>query len=172
MKYLNKFENKDKSKVIKKVIYFPEEKTSYLENLPPPLLTNFILSLIIILITLINYKNNSWTKSLDFLISLFTGLIGLLIVYLWFFSNHFAAAQNYNLLWAFPLNFGIIYFIFKDKIPRWTIGYLKFLIILISLLFLHWVTNVQKYNITLLSIFIALIIRYSFLIYRINRIIK
>ena len=67
MKYLNKFENKDKSKVIKKVIYFPEEKTSYLENLPPPLLTNFILSLIIILITLINYKNNSWTKSLDFL---------------------------------------------------------------------------------------------------------
>ena len=172
MGYLQEFENKKENRVTRKVIYSPLQQTSYIEKLPSPLNINLILSLLIIVTTFFNYKNNKWTKSIDLFISLFTGAIGLLIVYLWFFSDHFAAAQNFNLLWAFPINFGLILCIFKNKIPSWTIGYLKFLIILICLLFLHWITGVQKYNITLLSIFIALIIRYVFLIFHINKIIK
>tara|TARA_B100001287_G_scaffold276717_1_gene288909 strand:- start:3864 stop:5087 length:1224 start_codon:yes stop_codon:yes gene_type:complete len=169
MNYLNMFE----SDIIKRnIIYSPKLEMNYHENLPSPLLVNTILSLIIIVITILNYKSNKWNKSLDTLIFLITGSIGILIIYLWFFSNHFAGAQNFNLLWAFPLNFGLIFCIFKNKIPGWTISYLKFLIILICLLLLHWITGVQKYNITLLSIFIALIIRYAFLISHIKRIIK
>ena len=78
-------------------------------------------------------------------------------------------AQNFNFLWAFPFNFVLIFAICKNKIPIWFIGYIKLLIILIVLLFLHWLTGVQKYNITLLSIFIALLIRYSFLVYYIKK---
>jgi len=100
---------------------------------------------------------------------LITGSVGILVVYLWFFSDHNAAAQNFNFLWAFPFNFVLIFAICKNKIPNWFIGYIKLLIILIILLFLHWLTGVQKYNITLLSIFIALLIRYSFLVYYIKK---
>lgn len=152
------------------IIYSPKLKTSYRENLPSPLLINFILSLIIIAITIFNFKNNKWNKSLDTLIFLTTGSIGILIIYLWFFSNHFAGAQNFNFLWAFPFNFAIILAIHKNKIPNWSIGYIKLLIILIILLFLHWITGVQKYNLTLLPIFVALLIRYSFLVHRIKKI--
>jgi len=107
---------------------------------------------------------------LDTLIFLITGSIGILIIYLWFFSNHFAGAQNFNFLWAFPLNFTLIFAIHKNKVPKWSIGYIKLLIILIVLLFLHWITGVQKYNLTLLPIFVALLIRYSFLVHRIKKI--
>ena len=167
MNYLNIYG----SDIIKKnIIYSPESEIRYLENFPPPLLINFILSLIIVAFTIFNYKSNKWNKSLDTLIFLITGSIGILIIYLWFFSNHFAGAQNFNFLWAFPLNFALIFAIYKNKIPNWSVGYIKLLIILIILLFLHWITAVQKYNLTLLPIFVALLIRYSFLVHRIKKI--
>ena len=169
MNYLDLYEGD----IIKRnIIYSPESEISYRENFPSPLLINLILSLIIVVITIFNFKSNKWNKSLDSLIFLISGSIGILIIYLWFFSNHFAGAQNFNFLWAFPLNFALIFAIYKNKIPNWSIGYIKLLIILIILLFLHWTTGVQKYNLTLLPIFVALLIRYSFLVHRINRTIK
>ena len=169
MNYLDLYEGD----IIKRnIIYSPESEISYRENLPSPLLINLILSLIIVAITIFNFKSNKWNKSLDSLIFLISGSIGILIIYLWFFSNHFAGAQNFNFLWAFPLNFALIFAIYKNKIPNWSIGYIKLLIILIILLFLHWTTGVQKYNLTLLPIFVALLIRYSFLVHRINKTIK
>jgi len=169
MNYLDLYEGD----IIKRnIIYSPESEISYRENLPSPLIINLILSLIIVAITIFNFKSNKWNKSLDSLIFLISGSIGILIIYLWFFSNHFAGAQNFNFLWAFPLNFALIFAIYKNKIPNWSIGYIKLLIILIILLFLHWTTGVQKYNLTLLPIFVALLIRYSFLVHRINRTIK
>ena len=169
MNYLDLYEGD----IIKRnIIYSPESEISYRENFPSPLLINLILSLIIVVITIFNFKSNKWNKSLDTLIFLISGSIGILIIYLWFFSNHFAGAQNFNFLWAFPFNFALIFAIYKNKIPNWSIGYIKLLIILIILLFLHWTTGVQKYNLTLLPIFVALLIRYSFLVHRINRTIK
>jgi len=166
MNYLDLYEGD----IIKRnIIYSPESEISYRENLPSPLLINLILSLIIVVITIFNFKSNKWNKSLDTLIFLISGSIGILIIYLWFFSNHFAGAQNFNFLWAFPFNFALIFAIYKNKIPNWSIGYVKLLIILIILLFLHWTTGVQKYNLTLLPIFVALLIRYSFLVHRIKK---
>ena len=169
MNYLDFFEG---GMIKRNIIYSPESEISYRENLPSPLRINLLLSLIIVVITIFNFKSNKWNKSLDTLIFIISGLIGILIIYLWFFSNHFAGAQNFNFLWAFPLNFALIFAIYKNKIPNWSIGYIKLLIILIILLFLHWTTGVQKYNLTLLPIFVALLIRYSFLVHRINRTIK
>ena len=166
MNYLDLF---DGDIVNRSIIYSPESETSYRENLPSPLLINFILSLIIIVITIFNFRINKWSKSLDTLIFLLTGSIGILIIYLWFFSNHFAGAQNFNFLWAFPFNFALIFAIHKNKVPKWSIGYIKLLIILIVLLILHWITGVQKYNLTLLPIFVALLIRYLFLVHRIKK---
>ena len=169
MNYLDFFEG---GMIKRNIIYSPASEISYRENLPSPLRINLLLSLIIVVITIFNFKSNKWNKSLDSLIFLISGSIGILIIYLWFFSNHFAGAQNFNFLWAFPLNFALIFAIYKNKIPNWSIGYIKLLIILIILLFLHWTTGVQKYNLTLLPIFVALLIRYSFLVHRINRTIK
>ena len=169
MNYLDLYEGD----IIKKnIIYKPESAISYQENIPSPLIINLIISLIIVAVTIFNFKRSKWNKSLDTLIFLISGSIGILIIYLWFFSNHFAGAQNFNFLWAFPLNFALIFAIYKNKIPNWSIGFIKLLIIMIILLFLHWATGVQKYNLTLLPIFVALLIRYSFLVHQIKKTIQ
>ena len=169
MKYMDGL-MKDYSKPItKNIIFLPDSPSKYNEEFPKPFLVNSIISLFIILLTYFNFKNSSWNRSIDFIIYLFSGLVGVLIIYLWFFSNHFASAQNFNFLWAFPFNLAVVFALIKKNPPLWTINFVKLNIILLILLFIHWITGVQKYNITLLPIFISLLVRYSYLVIQINK---
>lgn len=94
-----------------------------------------------------------------------TGSIGLLLILLWFATDHEATANNYNLLWAFVFNLIALRQTRKIKPKRWFCRYLRFLLILLSLLTLHWIVGVQVFAITLLPLLIALAIRYIYLIY-------
>jgi hypothetical protein len=63
----------------------------------------------------------------------------------------------------------VVFALIKKNPPLWTINFVKLNIILLILLFIHWITGVQKYNITLLPIFISLLVRYSYLVIQINK---
>jgi hypothetical protein len=169
MKYMDRLMIDYSKPITKNIIFLPDSPSKYNEEFPKPFLVNSIISLFIILLTYFNFKNSSWNRSIDFIIYLFSGLVGVLIIYLWFFSNHFASAQNFNFLWAFPFNLAVVFALIKKNPPLWTINFVKLNIILLILLFIHWITGVQKYNITLLPIFISLLVRYSYLVIQINK---
>ena len=73
-----------------------------------PLFIFSILSFLILLVTYKNYKNNTRAKWLDISIFSVTGLTGVLLLLLWFATDHTATAYNYNLLWAFAFNLPFI----------------------------------------------------------------
>jgi hypothetical protein len=169
MQYLDSLIEKDSKSITKNIIFSPQSSLLYNENLPNPLLINSLLSVLLIFITFLNFKKSIWKKWIDILIYFSSGTLGLLVIYLWFFSNHFASAQNFNFLWAFPFNLIMVYALLRENPPNWAVNFIKLNIILLVLLFIHWATGVQKYNITLLPIFIALLVRYSYLIIHINK---
>ena len=169
MQYLDSLIEKDSKSITKNIIFSPQSSLLYNENLPNPLLINSLLSVLLILITFLNFKKSIWKKWIDILIYFSSGTLGVLVIYLWFFSNHFASAQNFNFLWAFPFNLIMVYALLRKNPPNWAVNFIKLNIILLVLLFIHWATGVQKYNITLLPIFIALLVRYSYLIIHINK---
>ena len=169
MQYLDSLIEKDSKSITKNIIFSPQRSLLYNENLPNPLLINSLLSVLLILITFLNFKKSIWKKWIDILIYFSSGTLGVLVIYLWFFSNHFASAQNFNFLWAFPFNLIMVYALLRKNPPNWAVNFIKLNIILLVLLFIHWATGVQKYNITLLPIFIALLVRYSYLIIHINK---
>ena len=138
-----------------------EESSNFL--LSPLMIIGFI-SLIIIYITYKDSKNNDRSKWLD--ISLFgiTGLVGIVILLLWFATDHSATAQNYNVLWAVPLNLLVIAQLFKTRVKNWFRGYLKFLVIMLTLMTLHWCIGVQVFALALIPLMIALLIRYIYLL--------
>ena len=123
------------------------------------------LSLIILLVTFKDLKNSSRNKLLDLLIFLVTGFLGILIIFLWFGTNHRATAFNYNFLWAFCLNILMIKNLTKSNPNKKFISYIKFLIILILLMIIHWITGVQSFNYTLSPLVIALLFRYIYLVF-------
>ena len=140
------------------------EYSKYTETLISPVYFLLILSLIIILITYIDYLRRTRSILLDSIVLIITGIIGLLLIYLWFFSNHTASGWNYNLLWAIPFNLILFIELLKSKQKKWVISYLKLIVIMLLLMCLHWVVGVQVFNISLISLILALIIRYFYLI--------
>ncbi len=127
----------------------------------------FILGIIGVLILFITYQDSQKKKQsvwLDTFIFSITGIIGVLLLLLWFATDHKGTHQNYNLLWACALNIFIIQQLFRKKVSTWFIKYLKFLIILLCLLTLHWIIGIQVFAIGLIPLLIALLFRYLYLI--------
>ncbi|ULC60589.1 DUF4105 domain-containing protein [Flaviramulus sp. BrNp1-15] len=132
--------------------------------LTSPLFVFGIIGLIILFITFKDYKKQKQSKWLDVSLFVITGIIGVFILLLWFATDHIGTHQNYNLLWAFALNIIFIGQLLKKQINQWFVKYLKFLIILLCLLTIHWMIGVQIFAIGLLPFLIALFVRYVFLV--------
>lgn len=132
--------------------------------LTSPLFVFSIIGLLIVFITYKDYINKKQSVWLDITLFSITGLIGIVILLLWFATDHKATHHNYNLLWAFVLNIFMIGQLLRKKASAWFIKYLKFLVILLCLLTLHWSIGVQVFAIGLIPFLIALAVRYLYLI--------
>ena len=137
-----------------------------------PLFILSFFSILFVIITCFDMKYSRRTKSLDFFIFLLTGILGILIFFLWFATDHSTTAFNYNFLWAFAFNILFIPIVLKSKIKTKFIKYLKLLILMLILILIHWNTGIQSFNYCLIPLFVALILRYLFLINHIRRINK
>lgn len=155
-----------------------KQTTVLFENTPTPTKNNFFLSplfllgilgLLIVFITYRDYKRKTRSRFLDLFLFLFTGLIGVFLLLLWFATDHTATANNYNLLWAFPISLLVIVAITKENISPKMKRYALLLILLLVLLTIHWLTGVQVFAISLLPFLVALAVRYVYLIYFIGK---
>ena len=143
----------------------PSEKVTKTNFFGSPLFILGILALIMVLITYNDFKTKTRSTWLDVSVFGLTGCIGLVLVLLWFATDHTATAYNYNLLWACALNILFIPSICKSKLNNRGLSYLKFLIVLFCLMGLHWMTGVQSFAIGLSPLLIAIGVRYLFLIH-------
>ncbi|WP_179335391.1 lipoprotein N-acyltransferase Lnb domain-containing protein [Winogradskyella costae] len=146
------------------VLYQKKETNAASSFVFSPLVVIGLLAILILFITYKDYKNKVRSKWLDILLFSVTGTIGIVILLLWFATDHSATAQNYNVLWAFPLNIFAIAQLFKPKVKTWFKKYLKFLIIMLCLLTSHWIIGVQVFAIGLIPLLIALLVRYIYLV--------
>ncbi|WP_339651540.1 DUF4105 domain-containing protein [uncultured Maribacter sp.] len=146
------------------------------DNSPLYLTPAFWLGLLLAFVawaTFKDYKNGRRTKWLDFSLFMLTGLSGILILFLWFGTDHLATKANYNTLWAFAPNAIIGFLILKEEeVPKWINFYL---IILIGMLFftcILWMFKIQVFSILLILVILALAIRYLFLLYHFKNVIQ
>lgn len=112
------------------------------------------------------------TRSIDITVFALTGSIGVVIALLWFATDHSATKLNYNILWAFPISLLFIRSISRDQYHQRLVHYLNLLSILITLVFFHWITGVQKYPHPILPLLIGLLIRYRYLVTFYKNILK
>jgi hypothetical protein len=151
------------------IIYQKKKQNTSSAFLFSPILVMSILAIIILFITYKDFKNKTRSKWLDLILFGTTGIVGVVILLLWFATDHLATAQNYNVLWAAPLNIIVIGQLLKPQMKPWFKGYLKFLILMLCLLTLHWIIGVQVFAIGLIPLLIALMIRYIFLLRVFNK---
>lgn len=91
------------------------------------------------------------------------GLIGFLLLFMWFGTDHTVCQKNYNLIWALPTHFIAAFFIWKR--PLWIKKYFSITAIIHLLTIGAWFFIPQQINISLLPIVLLL----AFLSYRLSK---
>jgi hypothetical protein len=132
-------------------------------NLLNPFLIFSIISFIGLLITYKDFKNKRRTKWFDFLLFLVTGLIGILILFLWFFTNHSTTPNNFNFLWAFAPNVIVAFFLLKESQQKWIHTYIYILMLFLGIIPFVWMCKIQQLPLSILPILVLLMVRYLFL---------
>lgn len=147
-----------------KIIYEEKVSNKQFSFFNSPFFVFCLIALLIMATTFNDYKKKKRSIGLDIFIFSVLGLIGILLILLWFATDHAATAYNYNLLWAFPLSLFTIIQVIKKQPKKWFIAYLKFLVLMLCLMVLHWIIGVQRFAPVLIPIIIALSFRYVYLI--------
>lgn len=146
-------------------LYHNKPRTNNNRFFMSPLFVFGFIGLLILWITFKDYKKASRSRFLDGILFAITGSIGIVLMLLWFATDHSATANNYNLLWAFPFSILFCVVIGKKEPPSWIQRYVVFLILLLSLMTLHAITGVQRFAIGFVPLFVALAVRYFYVVF-------
>jgi len=140
-----------------------EKKPQEAFSLLKPFLIFLIAALLIIFLTYKNYLSKKRSKWLDFILFLITGLVGIVVLLLWFATSHTATYKNFNFLWAFAPNLVVAFYLLKSKLPQWMRYYNWLLIGLLIVMLILWILKIQVFNNALLPLITTLAIRYWYL---------
>lgn len=122
-----------------------------------------VIALVVMIFTYKDYVQKKRSRGIDFGLFSFTGLIGALLIFLWFGTHHTTTVNNLNVLWAFFPNLIVAFYMLKKQPPKWVRVYTRFLVILLLLVAIVWLTRFQVYNIAILPLVLMLGFRYVFL---------
>jgi hypothetical protein len=128
-----------------------------------PYLIISILSLLGIFITYKDFRNNKRTKVVDFLSFFISGILGVLIVFLWFFTNHSTTPNNFNFLWAFAPNIVVAFLLLKNTKTAWLNYYFTVLLFFLGIIPIIWLSSIQVFHLSLLPFLAFLFLRLLFL---------
>jgi hypothetical protein len=136
------------------------------ENSPfTPMVVFSILLAIILLLSFIPRKGvQRFLSVFDFLFFFILGIAGVLLLFMWFGTNHTVCQDNFNLVWALPTHMLAAFFLWKRA--RLIQYYLLATIILQSVLLLSWIFLPQQLNISLIPIVLLILLRSWLLIQR------
>lgn len=144
-----------------------EERTSYFSS---PFFIFSILGSIILFITFRDFKRQQRSGGLDSFLYLITGLVGIFLILLWTATDHSSTVNNYNLLWAFPINILLVAAISSSNPKTWLSRYVFFQMLLLVLLTIHWISGVQVFAMGLLPLLLALLIRHLYVWHSLKKI--
>lgn len=147
----------------KKDLFIAQKTTDKFSWFTPLLLFSFIA----IIWILAGFSNNKMLKAvlkvLDWFLFFTVGLLGILLLFMWWGTDHFMTKDNYNLLWALPSHVVMTFFIRSKK--NWVKIYFLSTAVLYAALLLLWFFLPQQLNTGLIPVVILLLVR-SFRIQR------
>lgn len=143
--------NSDPPLVAEKNILIPEFEVAKPNSLITPL---NIFSTIFILIGLFSFSKSAslqkFLKVFDFTFFFLLGSVGILLLFMWFGTNHAMCKNNFNLLWALPVHLPFAFMLFSKK--EWVKSYFRFIFFYSLALFATWFFLPQQLNISLLPV--------------------
>ena len=121
----------------------------------------FIFSLLFTCILLMSFSSNHWVKiflqGFDGVFFFLIGSLGILLIFMWWGTDHSMTKNNYNLLWAWPTNI-IAAFLFSSQ-KKWVQKYFGLQAAALLLLLIGWFFLPQQLNTSLIPMVLLMIVR-------------
>lgn len=108
-------------------------------------------------------KSRSW---LDISLFGYAGLVGWLIMFLWFGTDHQTTPQNWNLLWAWPTHLVISFMLLFRARPKWLNGYFLAAAALLALTLAGWAFWPQRLHSATFAFVLTLLLRTVWWVFR------
>jgi len=146
--------------LVKETIISDPGDPMQVDSPPHPWVIFGLFLLIVMVLSGLDFRRKKLSKWLDATLLLTTGIIGCLLFILWIATDHKAAANNFNLLWALPTNLIGCFLVFgrRQAIAK---KYFAAMSILTLVLLLAWPILPQQLNVFLIPFIVALAIRYA-----------
>lgn len=134
---------------------------------PAPIIANpwyqhplfvFAISVVLVIFLIYKFKSMILLNSVTFIMFLFTGILGCLIVFLGGFTAHPITAPNWNILWANPLNLIALIFVLRKNIPYFIQIYLKIYMAILTIAIPVWA--LAQPAVPMASIFLIILMIY------------
>ena len=121
----------------------------------------FVFSLLFSGILLISFSSNQWAKiflqGFDGIFFFIIGALGVLLIFMWFGTDHSMTKNNYNLLWTWPTNIIAAFLLPSQK--KWVRKYFGIQAAALILLLISWFFLPQQLNASLIPIILLVIFR-------------
>ena len=124
-----------------------------------PLLIAWLLFGIVLIISIVELKMKKYCSWLDVLLFFITGLIGCLLAFLMFVSEHPGTAPNYSFIWAHPLHLLLILLLLIRPLRKAAGFYMGINAVILFLFLCCWKLFPQNFNPALFPIVLTLLIR-------------
>jgi hypothetical protein len=131
------------------------------------IITPLMVFLLVLVATLfVSYGNSGARKAalwFDRILFGLAGLLGFLIAFLWFATDHQVTVWNLNILWAHPFHLVAVFLISSDKYARYLKYYFTANLIILAILILVWPVLPQALPLVILPFIISLMVRSALL---------
>ncbi len=121
-----------------------------------PLLASLLLFVLILTLSILR-PNGVLLRTFDVFFFLLLGLLGILLLFMWFGTNHAMCRNNFNLLWALPTHAVVAVMLFTKK--QWVKLYFRFIFFYSIALLACWFLLPQEMNIALLPLLGVILVR-------------
>ena len=123
-----------------------------------PLLFFSIISFLGIFMTYMGYRRKRLLLGIDLITFSVVGFLGWLLFLLWVLTDHNAAAKNFNLLWALPVHFPLVLFLYLRN--RVLLGqYFRAISVFYAFVLILWPFLPQNLHFSLIPLVLLLLVR-------------
>jgi Domain of unknown function (DUF4105) len=120
-----------------------------------------IFSLLLLIIVLLGFLKNKFIRAFlqgfDGLLFFCTGALGIILIFMWFATDHSMTKNNFNLLWAWPTHAVMAFFVNSRK--QWARNYFRFTLFGLIAVLASWFFLPQQMNNALIPIVLLLMYR-------------
>lgn len=148
-----------------RIIHKPDPTPEKRRNITP-FWTFLVLFLLFAFLSYKDFIKGKRTNWVDILLFSVTGILGWLLLYLWFFTDHISE-YNFNLLWVLPFHFPIALLLLRREKSGFIKYYFLITAIILTILLFCWSLWPQDMNEGFIPIVLILLMR-ALLVFRIE----